>query len=201
MSLPKSTTSNIPSDDEALEYYQQEVAQHPLLPLKQEAELLRRIGKGGDDGREAMQQLVAAKLRYVVVAAKQYRGRGISIYELVEMGKEELMAAAKEYDTECGIRFTIYAANRVRHKFYDAIDELDKQTEDSLVRTHDELKELAQELRLFSRMVHLPSRRTPLFIKKFRFIAEYREKHGHAPTDEEIAEELGIDVEQAKAIK
>ena len=66
----KSAKSNIPSDDEALERYQQEIAQHPLLPLKKETELLRRISKGGDDGREAMQQLVAAKLRFVLEAEK-----------------------------------------------------------------------------------------------------------------------------------
>ena len=62
MPQPQSATSNIPGDDEALERYQQEIAQHPLLPLKKETELLRRISKGGDDGREAMQQLVAAIL-------------------------------------------------------------------------------------------------------------------------------------------
>ena len=201
MPQPQSATSNIPGDDEALERYQQEIAQHPLLPLKKETELLRRISKGGDDGREAMQKLVAAKLRFVVAAAKQFKGRGISIYELVEMGKEELQAAAKEYDAECDIKFIVYAANRIRHKFHDAVAELEEQTEVVLKRTHDKLKELARELHLLSRMVHQSSGRMPFFIKKFRFIAEYQERHGHAPTDEEIAEALGIDVEQAKAIK
>lgn len=201
MPQPKSATSNIPSDDEALGRYQQEIAQHPLLSLKKETELLRRISKGGDDGREAMQQLVAAKLRFAVAAAKQFKGRDISIYELVEMGKEEFQAVAKEYDAECDIKFIVYAANRIRHNFHDAVAELDKQTEAALKCTHDKLKELARELRLLSRMVHQPSGRTPLFIKKFRFITEYQERHGHAPTDEEIAEALGIDVEQAKAIK
>ncbi len=105
-------------DDSALNIYLDEIGKGQLLTDKEEAELSERIQKG--DSR-ALSKLVEANLRFVVTIARQYKGRGIAMEDLVSEGNMGLMKAASKYDAKKGIRFVNYAVVHIRQQIEKAI--------------------------------------------------------------------------------
>ena len=87
---------------QSLDSYLVEVNKHPLQTVEEQTELAHRI-KGGDD--EALAQLIAGNLRFVVSVAKQYQNRGKSMEELIETGNKGLELAAKKFDPQRGMQF------------------------------------------------------------------------------------------------
>ena len=94
-----------------LDSYLVEVNKHPLQTVEEQTELAHRI-KGGDD--EALAQLIAGNLRFVVSVAKQYQNRGKSMEELIEAGNKGLELAAKKFDPQRGFKFIAYAVWFIR---------------------------------------------------------------------------------------
>ena len=94
-----------------LDSYLVEVNKHPLQTVEEQTELAHRI-KGGDD--EALAQLIAGNLRFVVSVAKQYQNRGKSMEELIEAGNKGLELAAKKFDPQRGLKFIAYAVWFIR---------------------------------------------------------------------------------------
>ena len=90
------------SESEALSLYLEEIREHPILEREQEVELARRI-RAGDD--EALNELVAANLRFVVSVAKRYAGHGVPLADLVTEGNVGLLRAARRFDETKGVRF------------------------------------------------------------------------------------------------
>lgn len=105
-------------EDSALNIYLDEIGKGQLLTDKEEGELSERILKG--DGR-ALSKLVEANLRFVVAIARQYKGRGVAMEDLVSEGNIGLMKAATKYDAKKGIRFVNYAVVLVRQYIEKAI--------------------------------------------------------------------------------
>ena len=95
----------------SLDSYLVEVNKHPLQTVEEQTELAHRI-KGGDD--EALAQLIAGNLRFVVSVAKQYQNRGKSMEELIEAGNKGLELAAKKFDPQRGFKFIAYAVWFIR---------------------------------------------------------------------------------------
>ena len=96
---------------QSLDSYLVEVNKHPLQTVEEQTELAHRI-KGGDD--EALDQLIAGNLRFVVSVAKQYQNRGKSMEELIEAGNKGLELAAKKFDPQRGFKFIAYAVWFIR---------------------------------------------------------------------------------------
>ena len=96
---------------QSLDSYLVEVNKHPLQTVEEQTELAHRI-KGGDD--EALAQLIAGNLRFVVSVAKQYQNRGKSMEELIEAGNKGLELAAKKFDPQRGFKFIAYAVWFIR---------------------------------------------------------------------------------------
>ena len=96
---------------QSLDSYLVEVYKHPLQTVEEQTELAHRI-KGGDD--EALAQLIAGNLRFVVSVAKQYQNRGKSMEELIEAGNKGLELAAKKFDPQRGFKFIAYAVWFIR---------------------------------------------------------------------------------------
>ena len=94
-----------------LDSYLVEVNKHPIQTVEEQTELAHRI-KGGDD--EALAQLIAGNLRFVVSVAKQYQNRGKSMEELIEAGNKGLELAAKKFDPQRGFKFIAYAVWFIR---------------------------------------------------------------------------------------
>ncbi|MFQ5746252.1 MAG: RNA polymerase sigma factor RpoD/SigA [Gemmatimonadota bacterium] len=105
---------------ESLDLYLREIGAHPLLDRDAEARLARRIREGD---REALRELVAANLRFVVAVAKRYRNHGVALADLVNEGNLGLIRAAEKFDETRGVRFISYAVWWIRQAILQAIAE------------------------------------------------------------------------------
>ena len=99
------------SKKKALEAYMDEIGDGQLLTDEQELQLARRIQDGD---ASAISELVEPNLRYVLTLANQYKGRGVSLDDLVSEGNMGMMKAASSYRAEYGKRFVKYAAPIIR---------------------------------------------------------------------------------------
>ena len=107
-------------EDSGLNKYLDEIGHTSLLSDEEERELSRKI-KLGDE--RALAQLVEANLKFVVVIARQYKGNGLAMEDLVSEGNIGLMKAASKFDGEKGVRFVNFAAGHVRRQIEKAIDQ------------------------------------------------------------------------------
>lgn len=106
-------------EDSALNKYLDEIGKEELLTNEQEKELSQKI-LGGD--QRALSKLVEANLKFVVSIARQYKGKGVAMEDLVSEGNIGLMKAASKFDASKGVRFVNYAVVYVREAMQKAID-------------------------------------------------------------------------------
>lgn len=107
-------------EDSALNRYLDEIGKEQLLTNEEERQLAERIAKG--DSR-ALSKLVEANLKFVVTVARQYKGKGIAMEDLVSEGNIGLMKAAAKFDASKGVRFVNYAVVHIRQAIEKAIDQ------------------------------------------------------------------------------
>lgn len=124
----------------SLSAYLEEIGQTQQLTNQQEAELAERIQKG--DNR-AIDQLAQANLKFVVSIAKQYKGRGLAMEDLVSEGNIGLLKAAKNYKAHFDKRFVSYAAPYIRQAILHAIDQ-----QAGLYRVPRDVMDAAREKRI-----------------------------------------------------
>jgi RNA polymerase primary sigma factor len=105
-------------EDSILNKYLDEIGREKLLTVEQERQLSSRI-KNGDE--RAKNKLIEANLRFVVVIARQYKDKGLSMEDLVSEGNIGLMKAAKKFDAERGLRFVNYAVVYIRQQIEKAL--------------------------------------------------------------------------------
>lgn len=91
-----------------------------MLTNEEERQLAERIAKG--DSR-ALSKLVEANLKFVVTVARQYKGKGVAMEDLVSEGNIGLMKAAAKFDASKGVRFVNYAVVHIRQAIEKAIDQ------------------------------------------------------------------------------
>lgn len=107
-------------DDESLDVYLKEIGDTELLTSADEEELARRIRDGDEKALEAM---VHANLRFVVVVAKQYQNQGLALSDLISEGNIGLMKAARRFDETKGFKFISYAVWWIRQAILHALAE------------------------------------------------------------------------------
>ena len=107
-------------DDSALNRYLDEIGKEQLLTDDEERQLAERIAKGDD---RALSKLIEANLKFVVSVARQYKGRGVAMEDLVSEGNIGLMKAAAKFDASKGVRFVNYAVVHIRQAIEKAIDQ------------------------------------------------------------------------------
>jgi RNA polymerase primary sigma factor len=105
-------------EDSALNIYLDEIGKGQLLSDEEERQLSERIQKGD---QRALSKLVEANLKFVVTIARQYKGRGVDMEDLVSEGNIGLMKAAAKFDASKGVRFVNYAVVHVRQQMEKAI--------------------------------------------------------------------------------
>lgn len=105
-------------EDSLLNKYLDEIGRERLLSEEEEERLSSRILKGDE---RALNKLIEANLRFVVVIARQYQGRGLSMEDLVSEGNLGLMKAARKYDATRGLRFVNYAVVFIRQQIEKAL--------------------------------------------------------------------------------
>ena len=99
-----------------------EIGQAPFLTREEEQALLKAVKEKGDDCDE-MKRLEAAHMRFVVSLANQYQHRGLTLEELIEVGKVGLREAIEKYDLEANNKLALEAVQCMRQRIEDAIAE------------------------------------------------------------------------------
>ncbi|MGB0525755.1 MAG: sigma-70 family RNA polymerase sigma factor [Flammeovirgaceae bacterium] len=155
-------------ESQSLERYFQDISKVELLTIDEEIELARRIKKGD---KEALDKLTKANLRFVVSVAKQYQNRSLSLNDLINEGNVGLVKAAQKFDETRGFKFISYAVWWIRQSIMQALAEQ-------------------------SRVVRLPLNRTGALNRINKAFSELEQRYEREPTPEEIAAELGMDVEE-----
>ncbi len=159
--------------DDALGAYLREIGRGTLLTKEQEVELAKQIEKGSDAARRRMTE---ANLRLVVSIAKKYQGRGLPLLDLIQEGNVGLMRAVAKFDHRRGFKFSTYATWWIRQAVLRAIGDQ-------------------------ARTIRLPIHIGDQTNKLVRVSDRLRDSLGRHPTDEEIAEELGLTTLEVEALR
>ncbi len=160
-------------ESQSLDKYLQEIGRLELLTPEEEIELARKIKQGGEEGEKALKRLVEANLRFVVSVAKQYQNQGLSLGDLINEGNIGLIKAAKRFDETRGFKFISYAVWWIRQSILQALAEQ-------------------------SRIIRLPLNRIGALNRISKKFNELEQKLEREPTSEELAEALGMPVEDIK---
>lgn len=153
-------TKSITKRTETLDAYLSQISQIQRITPEEEVELAARA-HGGD--YEALDELIAANLRFVVSVAKQYQSSGTPLVDIIQYGNIGLIQAAEKFDETRGFKFISYAVWWIRQSI---------------------LSGLAEN----SRMVRLPLNQIGLLGKINRAIAGFEQTYGREPDEDEIAE-------------
>jgi RNA polymerase primary sigma factor len=153
---------------DAVQMYLDEIGKTPLLTKTQEVYLAKRIERGD---RRAKAHLTKANLRLVVSIAKKYAGRGVSLLDLIQEGNIGLMRAVEKFDYRKGFKFSTYATWWIRQAVTRAI--ADK-----------------------GRTIRVPVHMVEKINKFHRTHRRMVQLLGREPSDEEIARELGVPVDE-----
>jgi RNA polymerase primary sigma factor len=105
---------------DSLGAYLRDIRATPLLTSEEEIELAKRIEQGD---AEAVDRFVVANLRLVINIAKHYKGRGMSLADLIQEGNVGLMRAVERFDWRKGFRFSTYATWWIRQAVGRALAE------------------------------------------------------------------------------
>ena len=98
-----------------------QVAQCNALTAEEDFALTKAVQDKGTDCDE-MKKLHEVYDRFVESIAKQYLDKGLSLDELVEVGKTGLENAAMKYDSTRGFKFIAYAVWWIRQPMLVAIE-------------------------------------------------------------------------------
>jgi RNA polymerase primary sigma factor len=150
--------------DSTIKIYLREIGKVPLLTREEEIELAKRIKKGDKKAREKM---IKANLRLVVKIAHDYTNLGLSLLDLISEGNLGLMKAVERFDPKKGAKLSTYAAWWIKQSIKRA---------------------LANQ----SKTIRLPVHVVDKISKLRRAAMKLTEELGHDPTDEELADYLGL---------
>ncbi|MEA2780268.1 MAG: polymerase sigma-32 factor [Rhodospirillaceae bacterium] len=93
--------------DQHLSQYLQQIHKFPMLDADEEFMLAKRWREHKDP--EAGHLLVTSHLRLVAKIARNYRGYGLPMSELIAEGNLGMISAVKRFDPDRGFRLTTYA--------------------------------------------------------------------------------------------
>ncbi len=191
-----SSIDRIPIED-TVSLYMREMASTPLLSYEEELDLAKRIERAGHarhtlarlngggaserkeleakivDGELARESLIKANTRLVVSVARRYIGRGVHFLDLIQEGNLGLMKAVEKFEYQRGFRFSTYATWWIRQGITRAI---------------------ADQGRTIRVPVHMSDRLRQIY----KTSQQLEQRLGRAPTPEEIAEDLQLDISKLR---
>jgi RNA polymerase sigma-32 factor len=103
----------------SLDAYIQALGAIPVLSKNEEQSLSRSFREDGNV--DAARSLVMAHLRFVVYIAKDYRGYGLPLNDLIQEGNIGLMKAVKRFDPEVGVRLVSFAVHWIRAEIQEYV--------------------------------------------------------------------------------
>ena len=98
--------------ESSLTPYLAEIQRFSMLERHEEYRLAKRWREHGD--REAAHKLVTSHLRLVAKIARDYRGYGLPMSDVISEGNIGLLQALERFEPEKGFRFTTYATWWIR---------------------------------------------------------------------------------------
>jgi RNA polymerase sigma factor (sigma-70 family) len=175
--------------------YLNAIARYPLLTPEQEIQLARQVEAGKafetkepvtlEDKRvvrlakRAKDKLINSNLRLVVFIAKKYtnrlNGHSMELMDIVQEGAFGLMRAVELYDSTKGYKFSTYAYWWVRQAITRGINTRE-------------------------RLIRLPQHGVELLHKITKFQREYAQRHKRAPSMEEVAKNMDIEMDYLQAL-
>lgn len=159
--------------DDSIQMYLREIGKVPLLTGEEEISLAQRIAKGDAAARK---KLTEANLRLVVSIAKKYMGRNLGLLDLIQEGNLGLFRAVEKFDWTKGYKFSTYATWWIRQAITRA---------------------LADQ----SRTIRIPVHMVETLNKYAQAERQLVQDLGREPLPEEIAAEMGIEVEKVYHLK
>jgi len=159
---------------DSVQMYLREIGRVALLKGDEEVELAKLVEKGNE---AAKQRLTSANLRLVVSIAKRYVGRSpnLTLLDLIQEGNIGLFKAVEKYDWRRGYKFSTYATWWIRQAITRA---------------------LADQ----SRTIRIPVHMVETISKYTQVKRHLLQDLGREPLPEEIAMEMGIEVEKVRQI-
>ncbi len=157
---------------DSIQMYLREIGKIPLLTAEEEISLAKRKDRGD---KEAERALIEANLRLVVSIAKKFVGKQLSLLDLIQEGNIGLFRAVKKFEYKRGYKFSTYATWWIRQAITRA---------------------LADQSRTIRIPVHMVET-----INRFQQVERrLLQDLGRDPTPEEIAAEMGEDVDKVRHI-
>jgi RNA polymerase primary sigma factor len=161
------------STTDALQLFLNEIRRYPLLTKEEEVELSKAIEQGD---LEAKERMINSNLRLVVSIAKKYQGQELSLLDLIQEGIFGLIRAAEKFDHRKGFKFSTYATFWIRQAIQ---------------------RGLANKARTIRIPVHIGQRERKLL----RAERDLASRLGRDPTDEEIAAEAELPLDQIEEVR
>ena len=160
---------------DSIQMYLKEIGKISFVTADQEKELAKEIEKGNI---EAKKRLARANLRLVVSIAKRYVGRSpnLTLLDLIQEGNLGLFRAVEKFDWRRGYKFSTYATWWIRQAITRA------------------LADQARTIRIPVHMIETISKYTQV---RRRLLQDL----GREPLAEEIASEMGLEVERVHHIQ
>jgi RNA polymerase primary sigma factor len=161
----------VPTD--ALQLFLAEASRYPLLAPLEEVALAKRIERGDSEAKDL---LINSNLLLVVSIAKKYKAQQLSLLDLIQEGILGLIRAAEKFDWRRGYRFSTYATWWIRESVERGV---------------------ANRARTIRMPVHMVERERTVVRVERSLTAEL----GRQPTEDEIALEARMPVEQVKDVR
>jgi RNA polymerase primary sigma factor len=155
---------------DSLTLFMNEIGRHRLLTAAEEVELAKRIERGDRDAKERM---INSNLRLVVSIAKRYRGHGLPFGDLIQEGTIGLNRAVEKFDWRRGFKFSTYATWWIRQACQRAISNQ-------------------------SRTIRVPAHVHERRVKLARISRRLEAEHGRVPTNEELADASGFELQHVE---
>jgi RNA polymerase sigma factor (sigma-70 family) len=181
--------------------YLNDAGRHALLTKEDEADLAKRYQAGlsadvflkerGDqytrtrkarlrqisrDGERAKERMVQANLRLVVPQARKFSGRDLDFIELIQEGNLGLLRAVEKFDHTKGYKFSTYAVWWIRQA-------------------------LQRGVASKGRTIRVPAHVWELYGKLRAAELRLRQQKGGDPSEEEVAEEVGLTVDRVREVR
>ena len=191
--------------------YLKEIGGFKPLTKKDEMKLWRRLKKNPEDS-DAKNKLITSNLKFVVSVANSYKGRGLSMSDLVAEGNMGLLKAYTKFDPKRDVKFISYSVHWIRQSILEALqkrnsidgvdeDYLEADNTPNLVNFVENVSDSEIE-RAAKQKQALRTLFTSLTEREKNIIIRYFGINGHeGETLEEIGDTMNLTKERVRQIK